>query len=114
MGIVGTLALRVRGAQRVGERLVVGAGTQRLVGVDRLIEADGDGSLLTGRGAGEQRQRRAADRRPAMPALAFACSGDASENAPLTRRPGALLLGSTTDSAASPAVEITVAVVEAE
>ncbi len=42
-----------------------------------------------------------------------ASSGCASENDPLTRRPGALLLGSDTVSAASPAVEITLAVVDA-
>src|SRR3954471_1343998 len=40
-------------------------------------------------------------------------SGDASENAPLTSRPGAVGLGSATVSVASPAVEMTVAVVDA-
>ena len=47
------------------------------------------------------------------PALAAACSGDGSENVPLTRWPVAVALGSATDSAASPAVEITLAVVVA-
>ena len=45
------------------------------------------------------------------PALASAWSGSASANVPLTSRPVAVLLGSLTDSAASPAVEMTVAVV---
>ena len=40
-------------------------------------------------------------------------SGCASENAPLTRRPGAFELGSVTVSVASPALETTVAVVDA-
>src|SRR4051812_35105292 len=42
---------------------------------------------------------------------ADARSGSASANAPLTRWPGAVALGSTTESVASPAVEVTVAVV---
>src|SRR3954454_22550654 len=41
------------------------------------------------------------------------CSGCGREKAPLTRWPGAVGLGSATVSVASPAVEITVAVVEA-
>src|SRR5690242_5067474 len=41
------------------------------------------------------------------------CSGCGREKTPFTRRPGAFVLGSATDSVASPAVEITVAVVEA-
>ena len=46
------------------------------------------------------------------PALvARAMIGAASENAPLTRRPVAVLLGSETLSTPSPAVEITLAVV---
>ena len=44
---------------------------------------------------------------------AATCSGDGSENVPLTRRPVAVEDGSATDSVASPAVEITVAVEEA-
>ena len=44
-------------------------------------------------------------------ATAFRAVG--SENAPLTRWPGAVALGSVTDSVASPAVEITLAVVVA-
>ena len=43
--------------------------------------------------------------------MAFACSAEASENVPLTRRPVALVLGSETLSVASPAVEMTLAVV---
>ena len=43
-----------------------------------------------------------------------ACSGSGSENVPLTRRPGAVVLGSATVRAASPAVEITFAVVVAK
>jgi hypothetical protein len=45
--------------------------------------------------------------------VASAVSGEGSENAPLTRWPVAVLLGSATDSAALPAVEITLAVVAA-
>jgi hypothetical protein len=44
---------------------------------------------------------------------ARACNGCGSENAPLTRWPAAVELGSATLSVASPAVEITPAVVEA-
>src|SRR3954452_7370420 len=40
---------------------------------------------------------------------ALACSAEASENAPLTRRPGLVEPGSATESAASPAVLITLA-----
>ena len=40
-------------------------------------------------------------------------SGAGSAKAPLTRCPGAVVLGSATLSAASPALEMTVAVVEA-
>src|SRR4051794_15613974 len=47
------------------------------------------------------------------PVLAWAWTGWASEKAPLTRRPGAVGLASETDRVASPAVEITVAVVPA-
>jgi len=46
--------------------------------------------------------------------VARACSGDGSENAPLTRCPVLVGLGSDTLSSASPAVEITFAVVDAE
>ena len=45
---------------------------------------------------------------------ALACSGEASANAPLTRWPVALVLGSATVRVASPAVEVTVAVVVAK
>ncbi len=45
------------------------------------------------------------------PELAFACSGSLSANAPLTSRPVAFGDGSVTESVASPAVEVTVAVV---
>jgi hypothetical protein len=49
---------------------------------------------------------------PVLAALrARACSGCGSENAPLTRWPVAVSLGSATLSVASPAVEITAAVV---
>ena len=41
------------------------------------------------------------------------CSGEVSEKVPLTRRPGAVVLGSEAVSVASPAVETTVAVVDA-
>ena len=51
------------------------------------------------------------ERRRAARALTF--SGCGSENAPLTSCPVAVELGSATLSAASPAVEITLAVVEA-
>ena len=44
--------------------------------------------------------------------VAAACRADGSENAPLTRWPVAVALGSATDSVASPAVEITLAVVD--
>jgi hypothetical protein len=44
---------------------------------------------------------------------AFACSACASANEPLTRCPVALVLGSATESRASPAVVITLAVVPA-
>src|SRR5689334_9639606 len=44
---------------------------------------------------------------------AFACSAAGSENEPLTRWPVAVELGSATLSAASPAVEMTLAVVPA-
>src|SRR5689334_17861894 len=44
---------------------------------------------------------------------ARACSGCGRLNAPLTRWPVAALLGSATDSVASPAVDTTFAVVEA-
>src|SRR4051794_4928011 len=47
------------------------------------------------------------------PVFARACSGSVSAKVPLTSRPVATLLGSLTDSVASPAVEITVAVVPA-
>src|SRR4051795_8657994 len=47
------------------------------------------------------------------PVLACACTACGSENAPLTRWPGAFVLGSATVSVASPAVLTTVAVVEA-
>src|SRR3954447_19058121 len=43
----------------------------------------------------------------ALPALA--CSGEGSENVPLTRWPVAVADGSATDSVASPAVEMTLA-----
>ena len=48
---------------------------------------------------------------PGLVAVAF--SADGSENAPLTRWPGAFELGSATLSAASPADEMTLAVVDA-
>ena len=51
---------------------------------------------------------------PVPPALVAAtCSGCASENVPLIRRPVANGLGSATLSVASPAVEMTFAVVDA-
>ena len=48
---------------------------------------------------------------PGLVPTAFSAVGRL--NAPLTRRPGALLLGSVTDSVASPAVEMTFALVVA-
>ena len=45
------------------------------------------------------------------PELARTCSGSASANEPFTSRPGAVALGSATDRVASPAVDMTVAVV---
>ena len=47
------------------------------------------------------------------PALAFACSGSLRAKVPFVSRPVAVLLGSVMDSVASPAVEITLAVVVA-
>jgi hypothetical protein len=47
---------------------------------------------------------------PAAGLLACACSACGSANAPFTRCPGAVALGSATDSAASPAVLSTSAV----
>ena len=44
----------------------------------------------------------------------LSCSGWLSENAPLTRWPGAVVEASATVRVASPAVEITLAVVDAE
>jgi hypothetical protein len=46
------------------------------------------------------------------PALAFACNGSLNANAPLTERPVAFADGSLTDSVASPAALITVAVID--
>ena len=46
--------------------------------------------------------------------VALACSGDGRLNAPLTRWPVAVLDGSATVSVASPAVEMTFAVVDAK
>ena len=64
-------------------------------------------------GVGQQRssacRRAARTRSPVPPALdALTCSGAVSANAPLTSRPRAFELGSNTDSAPSPADEITV------
>src|SRR6201991_2265788 len=49
----------------------------------------------------------------ALAVVALACSACGSENAPLTSLPALLVLGSATERAASPAVEMTLAVVEA-
>src|SRR3954462_13233507 len=49
----------------------------------------------------------------ALTVVALACSGCGSANAPLTSLPGLLELGSATERAASPAVEMTLAVLEA-
>ena len=47
-----------------------------------------------------------------VPAPALASTGSVSANVPFTSRPGATALGSATVSAASPAEEMTLAVVD--
>src|SRR3954465_11468904 len=72
------------------------------------------GALQVSRFSGDAEEPTLLNAVPVFAALrARACSGCGSENAPLTRRPVAVALGSATLSSASPAVEITLAVVEA-
>ena len=82
-----------------------------------LLERDRDRVVADRAAVAQQAQRRAADRAAAgaraAGLVADAFSADGSENVPLTRWPGRVALGSATLSSASPAVEITLAVVDA-
>ena len=102
--------LRRRRRERERQRLRVGARAQRVVGADRLLELDRRDVVADRAGVGQQRRRRgrAADVGEGRRA-ARACSGDGSENAPLTSWPVAVDAGSATLSVASPAVETVVA-----
>src|SRR3954451_6725574 len=72
------------------------------------------GALHVSRFSGEALEPTLLYAVPVLLALrARACSGCGSEKVPLTRWPVAKLLGSSTESSASPAVEVTVAVVDA-
>ena len=107
------------GGQRERQRLAVRARTQRVVGLDELAELQRHRVVGDRPAPREQVQRRG--REPtllyAVPVLAAlrarACSGSGRMNVPLTRWPVPNELGSDTLSSASPAVEITFAVVEA-
>ena len=108
--------LRVGGRERVGQRLGVGAGAQRVVGADRCLNSSVTASLETG-----PDQVFSVRRRPPTPphrwrtrCAPLTCSGSGSTNVPLTRWPVPTVAGSATLSSASPAVEVTVAVVDAK
>ena len=111
--------LRLSRAQRERQRLGVRARAERVIGVDRWLNSIVSASLEIGRStsagsAARPRSRRCCTAVPVLAALrARAWSGCARENAPLTRRPVAVELGSETLSSASPADEITLPVVDA-
>src|SRR3954471_9464569 len=97
---------RCRPREREGEGLGVRAGPQRLVGTDVLLEPDCDRVVADRSSGGEQGSEWCVRRDVGAPAERLG-----KAKVPLTSRPVAVALGSPTESVASPALEITVAVV---